>query len=332
MKKIMYLCNVDEKAKYNLTTNPDIKMENIPSTAADKRAEDITAHMQIAVCSQPDGNGFSIEHMPEMFNIGEFDNAKPHFHHFYEILWFQRGEGTHTVDFMPYEVKENTVFFLSPGQIHHFDHNGGYEGVSIKMCTNFLRDEGGERKLFVKYNAFHAYDALPYYRIDAQTASSLSTIVQLMEEEERCAEAFGNTDVIKALLRVFLIRIQRHGQRDGVLQLDNLKPAHLLFIRFRQMVEQNYHQLHTVQEYASRLGVAQRTLGKCVNECAGTSPLAFINGRVILEAKRMVKYSNLMVKEIAYRLGYDDPSYFVKFFKRQTGFLPHQFREKDVDD
>ena len=106
-----------------------------------------------------------------------------------------------------------------------------------------------------------------------------------------------------------------------------LKPSHRLFILFRRMVEKEYHHLHTVQEYADRLNVAVRTLNKSVNECSGKSPLAFINERIILEAKRMAKYTNMMIKEIAASLGYDDPSYFVKLFKRQTGFLPSEFRD-----
>ena len=77
------------------------------------------------------------------------------------------------------------------------------------------------------------------------------------------------------------------------------------------------------------LNVAVRTLNKCVNECSGNSPLTLINNRIILEAKRMVRYTEMMIKEIALELGFDDPSYFVKFFKRQTGYLPSEFREAE---
>ena len=69
-----------------------------------------------------------------------------------------------------------------------------------------------------------------------------------------------------------------------------------------------------------------------MTECSRKSPLAFINDRVILEAKRLLRFTNLMVKEIAYRMGYDDPSYFVKFFKRQTGYLPSDFRDNVLAD
>lgn len=288
-----------------------------------------------AVCAAPGGNGFRVEHMPQLFTASEVDDCSPHVHSFYEILWFQEGTGHHTVDFMDYEVRPGTVFFLSPGQVHNFDsicqcgQNNGYRGVAIKMCTDFMRDEECAGNLFLKYNVFHTYDTTPYYYIDESVGAKLHTIVGAMEAEAQRYGEFGNTDVLKSLLRIFLVTIHRYGTQETPLRLDNIRPSHQLFIQFRKLVDQEFTRLHTVQEYADRLNVAVRTLNKSVNECSQKSPLAFINDRIILEAKRMVRYSNMMIKEIAFELGYDDPSYFVKLFKRQTGHLPSEFREMD---
>lgn len=284
--------------------------------------------MSLPVCKLPCSSGFSVEHMPDFLLHDTFDNSAPHIHSFYEILWFQEGQGTHTVDFLKYEVKPNTLFFLSPGQVHHFDHDvTHYRGVTMKMCTNFLKSESN---LFLKYNVFHSYDTAPYYTIDDRTAQELSLLVQQIEDEARLCGEFGNIDILQSLLRIFLVKIHRHGIQEGELRLDMLKPSHLLFINFRRMVEQEYKHLHTVQEYADRLHVAVRTLNKSVNECSHMSPLAFINERILLEAKRLTRFSTLMIKEIAFNLGYEDPSYFVKFFKRQTGYLPSEFREVET--
>lgn len=282
------------------------------------------------VCNVPRGNGFRVERMPDFFATSEIDDCMAHVHSFYEILWFQEGEGIHTVDFKDYEVKPGTIFFLAPGQVHHFDKEEGYKGVAIKMCTDMMKDPASgnnDSSLFMKYNSFHTYDSTPYYIIDAQTAEMLSPLVSQMEEEALRYGEFGNMDILKSLLCIFLVKIQRHGYHEAGKDLDTLKPAHQLFVQFRRMVEEEHHRLHTVQEYADRLNVAVRTLNKSVNECSGKSPLAFINDRIVLEAKRMVKYTNLMIKEIASDLGYDDASYFVKMFKRQTGYLPSEFRD-----
>lgn len=277
------------------------------------------------VCDVPDGNGFKIEYMPQLLLYSDIDDCKAHVHSFYEILWFQDGRGAHTVDFMEYEVQPGTIFFLSPGQIHHFDKTDGYKGVAIKMCTDMMK----EMKLFLKYNSFHTHDSTPYFTIDGDTSKALTQILEVMERESHNHKEFGNREILNSLLCIFLAFTQRHGSRATGKDLDSLKPSHQLFIRFRELVEQEYTKLHTVQEYADRLHVAIRTLHKSVNECSNKSPLSFINGRIILEAKRLVRYSNLMIKEIASELGYEDPSYFVKFFKRQTGHLPSYFREMD---
>lgn len=285
------------------------------------------------VCEAPSGNGFRVEHMPELLLKSDIDDCSPHVHSFYEILWFQSGHGKHIVDFTEYDVKPNTIFFLSPGQIHHFDCKEGYTGLAIKMCTDFMRDSNENANAgnsdFLKYNIFHAFDTIPYYIIDTQTAQILQTIAQDMEVESQNSNLFGNIEILKSLLQIFLVKTMRHGVKGDTTQLDTLRPGHQLFVKFRQMVEQEYKQIHTVQEYADALNVAVRTLNKAVNECSNKSPLAFINDRIMLEAKRLVRYTNLMFKEIAYELGYEDPSYFVKLFKRQTGYLPSDFRELD---
>ena len=289
--------------------------------------------MYHAVCNAPQGNGFSVVSLPDLFKASEMDDSKAHVHSFYEILWFQEGEGRHTVDFQEYDVRPGTIFFLSPGQIHHFDRKEGYQGVAIRMCVDLMNDSAGGAAtiggLFLKYNAFHAYDSTPYYNIDQDTTEMLLPLVAEMEQEAKCYGEFGNIDILKALLTIFLAKIERYGRHETLESLDTLRPSHQLFILFRRMVEKEYSHLHTVQEYADRLNVAIRTLHKSVNECSGRTPLALINDRIILEAKRMVRYTNLMIKEISAELGFEDPSYFVKLFKRHTGFLPSEFRESE---
>lgn len=282
--------------------------------------------LQVPVCTVPDGNNIMVEHMPDFLYDTSFDNSSPHVHSFYEILWFKEGTGIHTIDFHEYEVNANTIFFLSPGQIHSFDHGVCYKGYSLKMCTDFMRNESSR---FLKYNVFHSFDVTPCYTLNDENVDELEHIVRSIEDETCHPDALGNADVLQSLLRIFLVKILRHSLHEGTLQLSALKPSHQLFVSFRRLVEKKFNRVHTVQGYADQLNVAVRTLNKSVNECSSMSPLAFINERIILEAKRMIRYTNLMVKEIAFDLGYDDPSYFVKFFKRQTGYLPSEFRELD---
>lgn len=281
------------------------------------------------VCEAPTGDGLGIECMPDFLDLDMRTNSLPHVHTFYEILWFFEGRGVHTVDFQDYPVEANSIFFLSPGQVHNFDGRTRHRGISLRLCTDFLKYENGDEDIFIKYNMFNAFDAAPYFVLrDASVAEHLRELVGRMREEQMHVEAFGHMDILRALIKMFIVNVQRHGMRPDTLPLHTSRASHRLFLLFRKMLEQEFDRIHTVKDYADRLNVSSKTLTNSVTECSRKSPLMFINDRIILEAKRLLRFTNLMVKEIAYRMGYDDPSYFVKFFKRQTGYLPSDFREK----
>ena len=288
------------------------------------------------VCETTGGDGFHVEHMPEFFDTDPADNSLSHVHTFYEIIWFQDDGGVHTVDFQDYPIRANSIFFLSPGQVHHFDGVTRHRGIQIRFCTDFMRDEDDDEDIFLKYNVFNAFDTAPYCVIgDAAVADELTRLVRRMEDEERhqrlvgcpSCDDFAHLDMLRALVHIFLIYVYRYGERQGMPALNTIRPSHRLFVQFRRELELHYRDLHTVQDYADLLHVSSKTLSNSVLECSGKTPLTFINDRILLEARRLLRFTGLMVKEIAFGLGYDDPSYFVKFFKRQVGLLPSDFRE-----
>lgn len=280
------------------------------------------------ICESPQGDGLHIDHLPEFFDYDTRDNSLPHIHTFYEIIWFQEDGGTHTVDFQTYDIKANELLFLSPGQVHHFDGKTRHKGISMKFCTDFLKEENDEESLFIKYSLFNTFDSEPFCSIDPTTAQKLSILIQQIEEEKGQNNAFAHMDMLRALVKMFLIQVKRHGSAPKPRADKDIKAANRLFVNFRQMLEQQYRSIHTVGEYASMLNVSTKTLCNSITNCSGQTPLNFINDRIILEAKRMLKYTDMMVKEISYYLGFDDPSYFVKLFKRVTGHLPSEFRDR----
>ncbi len=284
-----------------------------------------------SVCDAPMGDSLHIQHIPHFLLTDTNDNNSSHVHTFYEIIWFQEEGGTHTVDFQDYKVHKDSLFFLSPGQVHHFDGKTMHKGVLIQFCTDFMRDEQASEDIFLKYDVFNAQSS-PCCRLnDEGVAQQLAKIVEQMEVELAQRKAFAHTDMLRSLVRQFLILVYRHGHCKASFKLDAKRPAHRLYAQFRQLIERKYTQLHTVAEYAQRLNVSVRTLSLCVHECADATPLVMINNRITLEAKRLLRYSPMIVKQVAQHLGFDDVSYFVKFFKRQTGVLPKEFREAETE-
>lgn len=271
---------------------------------------------------------FEMTELSRLFAENGSHPYEAHIHSFYQIIWFRKGTGVHYVDFKEYPVADNTMFFISPGQIHYFETGRQVEGVVIHFNESFLSDEGSSENVFLKYNVFNAFDASPYYLIRRENAGKLTLLVNEMEEETRNEGLFAHSDLLKYLIKMLLIYVQRTGERGHGLPLCINNAANRTFVRFRQSLEHHYRSMHTVKEYAAHLNVSTKTLTNCVYESSHSTPLALINDRIVLEAKRQLLHSSLKVKEIAFQLGFEDPSYFIKFFKRYVGCLPVEFREQ----
>ncbi|MCF0179696.1 MAG: helix-turn-helix domain-containing protein [Bacteroidales bacterium] len=279
------------------------------------------------VCDNPKGNGLEITRLPDFFSLKpELETRRIHVHPFYEIIWFKKGEGLHTVDFTQYPVTDNTVFFIAPGQVHSFDSHRNVEGYVMKICSNILNEDSYRDGVLLKYNLFNAHDGMPFKQINEQYAHSIEGIFDSIEKEVEDIDAIGHKEYLQALVKMLLIQIERCQVEQNNPVFSTTRTAHRMFLAFRREIEHNYHKLHTVKEYASLLHISTRTLTNYVAECSSFSPLEMINNRIILEAKRMLRYSDMMIKEIAFRLGFEDPSYFVKFFKRLVKCSPAEYR------
>ena len=247
----------------------------------------------------PSGLEFELHLMPQFFNSAVC-LEQSHTHTYYQIIWFRRGYGIHQVDFVDYPVDDNTLFFIAPGQVHSFHGSRDCEGVIIRFNASFMADEQSSESIFLKYDTFNAYDSLPCYKISDAESDHLYILVQAMRIELSLKSAFAHKDYMQYLVRLFLIRVQRAGTRRAVQKLSVSCMAHRSFVRFRQLLEKHFREIHTVKEYAEMLHVSTRTLSHYVAQSAHLTPLQVINDRVVLEAKRQLQHSTLSIKEIGY--------------------------------
>ena len=143
---------------------------------------------------------------------------------------------------------------------------------------------------------------------------------------EQSEAQYGNQEMLRLLARILLLELHRNAIRKNAINPNEPSASERLFVKFRNLLEEEYMHLHLVSEYAERLDVSTKTLTNAVKSVTGQTPLEYINERLLLDSKRLLRFSDLMVKEIAFQLGFNDPSNFVKFFKRQTGYLPSDFQ------
>ena len=264
------------------------------------------------VCDNPSGVGIELYRMPEFFQqLKGMETDTMHLHGFYEIIWFQKGSGTHYVDFNQYPISPGTIFFISPGQIHSFDTKHDQEGYVLKVCAELFDDFVG----------------LSCVTVQDKDSAALEMLVAAIQEELKKEDSLGHREALHALVKLFVIMVRRSYAGMNPSAPNPHKVSYKAFLNFRKLIEENYCRLHTVKDYAALLNVSSKTLTLYVNECSKYSPLELINNRIILEAKRLLRYSVLSVKEIAFRLGFEDPSYFAKFFKRLVKQSPADYRE-----
>lgn len=249
--------------------------------------------------------------------------AIPHSHSYYQIIWFFEGGGEHLVDFKTFDIKRNTILFISKDQLHAFDDNLKVNGWLIHFNESFFMHSDVD--IFLKYSIFNSQQN-PCYSISKETSEVAASYVSMIQKELKEKHRFGHEEVIRFLLKSFLISLERIHRKtsDGKLEINN--PYELQFFKFKELIEENYKNGLSTREYSNLLNISAKTLSTITKSIVAKSPSQLISDRVVLEAKRLLKFTTLQIGEVAYKLGFEDPSYFVKYFKRYTGNSPSSYR------
>ncbi len=256
--------------------------------------------------------------------------SKAHIHSFYQIIWFKTGKGKHFVDFKEYEVTENSIFFIGKDQVHYFDSNTDYTGVLLHFNESFLIQDNSQVEFFLKCNLFNNPYQVPVYAVESGTQDILENYLKLIRLELNKKEEFGQDELLRVYLKAFLIQIQR---RKNEFEKNTELPSFLVdekrmqLLKFINLVDEHYKAGLTVSDYAKHMYISSRTLSDLTNQLLGKSPSLIIQERIVLEAQRLLLHSEMNINQIAYRLGFDDPSYFVKYFKKHSQLSPSEFRK-----
>lgn len=279
---------------------------------------------------QPDKAQFAIHDLNDYVTKHQGHTTKPHIHSFYQIIWFKQGSGQHFVDFKEYDVADNSVFFIAKNQVHYFDNNTNYKGILLHFNEAFLVQKESETDFFLKCNLFNNPYQQPLCFVGKETETILNEYILQIEREFENADEFGKEELLRAYLKSFLIQIQRIKQTCEKTQNNIpfvLDEKRIQLIKFINLIDENYLKGFPVSEYARLLMISSRTLSDLTNQLLNKTPSLMIQERIILEAKRLLLHSELNVNQIGYRLGFDDPSYFVKYFKKHTNVSPSEFRK-----
>lgn len=241
-----------------------------------------------------------------------------HRHDFFFVLALEKGRGSHEIDFTSYEVCDHSIFFMRPGQVHHHTLKAGSTGYLMQFKTDFHSPQGE-----LSHQLLRRASNPNLYQLDANRFQKLLSLLTYIFQEYTDRQE-GYQEVIKANLGIFFIELVRqHGKSIS----DNGNPyTQQRLEEFLELLEMHVSNCKQASEYAEMLNLSPYQLNAIIKASLGKTCSEQINEHIILEAKRYLLATTNQVNQIAYHLGYDDVSYFIRFFKKHTGYSPETFR------
>ncbi len=251
---------------------------------------------------------------------------------FYNILWITglSGEGKIWIDLDCYPLRPHLMCFISPGQIRAWEGSAleiaCVTGYAIAFTSGFFSNSPDDTSALVQLPYFHGVGAAPVLHADEERAGLFTLLCRRLERETQHA-LDGQVTLLHSYMRSVLVEARRfHASQPGAIHIE--ETGMVLSKQFIQLVDAHYLNTTSVADYADMLHVTANHLAETVRRTVGLPPGKIIHERLLLEAKRLLRYSDLPVAEIAYQLNFEDPSYFSRFFRKQTGFSPSDFREQ----
>ena len=250
-----------------------------------------------------------------------------HRYEFHMLVCVTRGACTQMVDFRPVQCAPGSLLMLKPGQAHNFGRDEDWEGWIVLFRPEAVMPTAAvarDLKLAVEL------ERLPEH-LDLE-GDALRVVVASMQQMRDDARLDAPPAEAQALLRHQLLALLtrlRILQGRQPARVSASSGAMQRFKRFQLLVEERFHEWHQLPDYADRLGCSEKSLGRAVLASAGTTAKAFIAARITLEAKRLLVHTAMPVAAIGGKLGFDEPTNFGKFFRREAGCSPAQFRRGD---
>ncbi|WP_315820352.1 helix-turn-helix transcriptional regulator [Paraflavitalea speifideaquila] len=252
-------------------------------------------------------------------------NELPHRHTYFVIIWVKNGTGVHFIDVDRYELENNTIYCLTPGQIHQLKIEGPIDGYVISFTAEFLSLNEDNFNLLFNTGLFYTFSHSPVIKVSGEMDDDMGGIVAKMMKEY--ANFFLlRSEILRGFLKIFLIYLTR--QFEGVDQQAQQPRNIELAKKFLSLLEQQFTTKKMVADYADQLAVTPNYLNEVIKKVSGFPASHHIQQRIVLEAKRQAAWSDTSMKEIAWHLGFDDVAHFSKFFKNVSGTSFSGFRKE----
>lgn len=246
----------------------------------------------------------------------------PHRHDFYYLLYIINGKGKHTIDFKTYTVKNHQLFFMSPGQLHEWELPKNTTGFTLFFTKELFHSK--EFKIEKEWSFFHNFFDDAAFSIPIKEQKTIENLFSSILSEYS-ANGINREKTTKYLTTSLLYKIdellQKKKTTAGEKNIDIIR-------KFDLLIDHYFIEQHQLNFYANRLNISPNYLNALCKTNLGKTAKELLSGRILLEAKRLIKHSNLNINQISEYLNFNSPSYFIRFFSKHEKQTPIEFKYK----
>ena len=250
---------------------------------------------------------------------------QPHRHRdLHQILIVHSGGVEAHLDDRLVTVRGPCVVVVPPDVVHGFRFERATVGLVASFASGLAQDLAGRATDLHRF--LHEHSAVPLTRAAFAAIDLARLSAMLLREFKRSAP--GRECALRGLLGALVANVYRVGHRLDTLHAPVDARAREVVAKFREVTERSFRRHSTIAVYCRAIGVSESQLRRACMAVTGQAPLALVHLRMLVEAERQLRYTAMPVTQVAYFLGFDDPAYFTRFFKRGTGLSPKAFRAR----
>ncbi|MES1220192.1 MAG: helix-turn-helix transcriptional regulator [Bacteroidota bacterium] len=258
----------------------------------------------------------------------EKTNESFHSHPYYEMVWLNEGQGSLFIETEEHRIEKNIIFCVKPNQMHCFQSITLAEGFVFSYSDCFFSMGEHESDWSGQSDLLQLFSYGPAIKISIELQEELKEIVLSMEKEYYGKYAF-RSQILRRYFRILLIYFGRIIKENTFPSIQSRETK--LVNSYLEMVERNFRTKKLVADYAEKLMVHPNYLNGIVKKNTGYPAGYHIRERVVFEAKRMSRYFDVGMKEIAFSLGFSDIGHFSKFFKSVCGINFSDFKKEGLN-
>ncbi|WP_161635237.1 helix-turn-helix domain-containing protein [Aquimarina macrocephali] len=279
--------------------------------------------------SYPRANGIEVLLIEDLIQkyrgvISSFPET-PHKLEFYLLAYYTEGETEHLVDYVWHKVEKNNLVYLAKGQVNAFRFKENVKGFILLFTKDFfeMRLNDLSKETIIRLFAPHLFKPI----LQVNESSNIGDYIKLLYKEYyKEADGYNKSDTIFSLYTIILSKVEqiKRGQTFSGKYSESI----VLFLKFITALERDYIISRNADFYAEHLNITYMRLNIVCKETIGITAKQFIDGFVILEAKRKLINSNIKSTELAFLIGFKEATNFVKYFKKLTGLTPNNFKSQ----